>query len=310
MRARAVAAITAVLLALPLAACSPNAAAPPDLPKQDITKWTMPLDEYWTAATDELANYASSLMIAACLKHEGIEWPIPWQSTDEASYLQPPANNSSFPALTVSLAQTDGYRTKFAPGGFGAPTAEWVQARQKLNAIVASTPGFDPLFDACLKKARKQVDESDAVQISNTVLGWSNESLEAANRAPKPKQSSTDWRECMHDAGLPVDQASPVGSDGWMPEQQLLTRLGIPPRWQTGDGAPENPLTQGEIDLAVADATCRESSGWTAAIYTAMWDAQVKIVAERGDELVRLRHQGDALRQVALKIIAEHAPEK
>lgn len=307
---RPLAVIATALLAVPLAACAPQTTAAPDTAKQDMTKWVMPLDEYWTPATDGLSSYANNLLISECLGAEGIEWPIPWQPTDRAAYMSAHANGSAFPALTVELARDDGYRTNFAPGDFGAPTQEGVDAKRKLDGIAASTPGFQPLFDSCLEQSRRHIDESDAVGISNTILGWSHEATEKAMRSDAAKHPAAKWHDCLKDAGYPVDLDSPLGPGAGMPDQKLFDALGIPPRWQTGDGAPENPLTQAEKDLAVADATCRESSGWTAAMYEAMWDAQAEVVAGHADELVRMRDKGEALREKALKIIAEHAPEK
>ncbi|WP_417554400.1 hypothetical protein [Microbacterium sp.] len=313
MRIRAIAAAAAVLLMLPLAACSPSQnSATSQLPKKDIAKWVMPLDEYWSAGTDSLSSYASNLLVSECLKTEYIDWQIPWQSTDPSSYLAPTANMSGFQHLTVEAAREYGYRAPVAPGGMGAPTAEELKQRKQFLTLAASTPGFDAIINVCIKDARKQFDEAESTQIVNTMNGWVRDSWEKAEQNAAVKQTGTIWQKCLNDAGYAVDLAAPIddGADGTMPSRTLLQTLGIPPRWQSGDGAPENPLTQGEIELAVADATCRESSGWSKAIYDAMWVAQTKTVTEHADELVRLRERGDALLKSALQIIAEHAPEK
>lgn len=228
----------------------------------------MPLDEYWSAGTESLSSYASNPLVANCLKAEHIDWQIPWQSTDPASYLAPTANMSSFQNLTVETAREYGYRATVAPGGTGAPTAEELEQRRRFLALAASTPGFDAMIDACIKDARKQFDDAASIRILNTVNAWVFDSWKKANQDALVKKTDTIWRKCLIDAGYAVDLAAPIddGADKAMPSRALLQALSIPPRWQSGDGAPKTPLTQAEIDLAVADATCRESSGWSKAM--------------------------------------------
>ncbi|MBD3943125.1 hypothetical protein IF188_15635 [Microbacterium sp. NEAU-LLC] len=303
IRPLTVAAVAA--LALPLAACASQPVATPELPEQDVAHWVMPLDEFWAPTIDALPNYTENLLVAECMGEEGIDWPIPWQPTDDASYLPPTANMSGMQVLTPEVAREYGYR---APANTGRSDPEGAETMTKLNAIAASTPGFEPLFGACLDEAREQVPSLRLNDWRNRLAGWYYESMEAAMRAPEVEQTGAAWQQCLQDRGYPVDLAAPLTLDEWMPSEELLAKTGVPARWQPGDGGPENPLSQAEVDLAVADAECRASSGWMDAFYQAMWDAQVELVAQHADELVRARDDWITQRDAMLALVAEHAP--
>lgn len=317
-RIRPSAVIAIALLLVPLSACtaepspggSGQSALSGEVSKQDVTRWVMPLDEFASPSLMALPNYASNLLIAECLGEEGIDWPIPWQPTDDASYMPPTANSSGFPNLTVETAREFGYRAPAMAGMLVAPSQENQDALMKLNAIAASTPGFDPLFNSCLEQARKTLPDHESAAIYNQLNGWNWEAMGPALQEVAVQEGAAAWKSCLLDEGYPVDLAAPFDPDAdeAMPTQALLQALGIPSRYQPGDGGPENPLTQAEIDLAVADATCRQSSGWNDATYQALWTAQLKIIDKHADELVRMREEGRKLLDDSLKIIAEHAP--
>lgn len=292
---------------VPLAACASTAAGEVELPAQDRARWVMPLDQFQSASAGPLSNYAENLLVADCLGEEGISWPIPWQPTDDASYLEPPANASGFPALTASLASEYGYRARFNPGAWSGQSPE---ALTELNSIASSTPGFEPLSRACLDEARERVPHLAVNESSNRLTGWMYEAYQTAYTAPRVVEASARWQQCLNDAGYASVPAAPADADAWMPSESLLEEVAIPNRYGEGDGAPESELTQQEIDLAVADATCRESSGWSEAIYQAAWDAQADLVTKHADELVRIRDEWDDAREIVLAVVAAHAPEQ
>lgn len=261
----------------------------------------MPLDQFQAASTDALLSYAENLLVAECLGEEGIDWPIPWQPTDDESYLQPEANMSNFPALTVALATESGYHVNFNHGRRGAS----YEPIQELNAIALSTPGFEPVFGACLDEAREQVPTLAVSESTNRLWGWRAEADPLADDPSAVVEAGARWQQCLKDAGYVAAPDSPYEkdeSDTLMPSDELMAEVGIPPR--------HFELTQQEIDLAVADATCRESSGWSEAHYQAVWDAQVKLVSAHADELVQIREEWEAARKVVLDVVAVHAPEQ
>ena len=117
MKRSAAIATALAVLSLGLAGCS--SATPgtmPELPKQDISRWVMPLDAFSSPLRDSLPNYAENRWMETCLGKEGINWPILAQPTDETSAMVPPANMSGFPILTVEVAKQYGYSATCLPG--------------------------------------------------------------------------------------------------------------------------------------------------------------------------------------------------
>ncbi len=303
--------VAAAALALLLSGCTAAESPAPKAPAEDLTHWTMPLDEFQSASTDALHDYATMLLGAECLAKNGVEYDVPWQPTDDESYLPAPTNFSSFPILTLDIAREQGYRAPRSTGSLGTFN-EQLEAREPFLLLRQTTPGFDTLWDSCLDDANAQLPgEKGEVDYENTTGAWVNQSWETTQRDPSVREADSRWRECMIAVGYRALPDGPLrGDDEWMPTQALRAELGIPDRYQPGDGGAENPLTQEEIDLAVDDATCRESSGWTEAMYEAMWNAQEAIVQKNADELVRQRDAWTAERAELLEIIAAHAPEQ
>jgi hypothetical protein len=314
-RARGVAVLACAGLVASLTACSGTggagaAMAKIELPAQNQAHWVMPLDEFQPPSQGSLASYAENLLTAQCLGESGIEWPIPWQPTDDADYLPPPSNPSGFPALTVEIAQASGYRGNFQPGVWGSAVDRQATFKE-LNGIAASTPGFETVFDTCTKDARTTIPSLHLNGESNRVLGWANEARSTVSTASPVITADAAWRDCLKGMGYVSVPETPLGEDGGMPTQALRHEVGIPddPPPAIDDG-PRLPLTKAEIALAVDDAGCRESSGWSKAVYEAMWNDQVKVVSQHADELVRMRDEWVATRATLLKVIAEHAPSR
>jgi len=329
-RTRTAAVLAVTILAAPLAACStPSAvsaghsASASDLPDKDIASWVMPLDPFSTATLANLSNYAENRRMETCLSNEGFSWPIPVEPTDEASYLAFPKNKSNFPVLTVEIAKRYGYTAVYTPG----PTRE-LQAHVKLNRIAESTPGLDTTLQACTEESRKTFDVSKAFDVSAVAGMWMYEEAKKIPQDPAVKKASTAWKKCVVAAGYDVSISAPAGDEAeWMPTEKLGVELGFyspPPsmRPQPTDGpmhtygdtevdpdtiGPLKP-TPAEIELAVADATCRDSSGWTKAYYEAQWDAEVRVVQKHADQLKAMEADIEALTAQARQIVAENPP--
>lgn len=326
MKRTAAMAATAAVLSLALAGCSSAmSGTTPDLPKQDMARWVMPFDAFSSPLQASLPTYAENRWMETCLGKEGINWPIPAQPTDEASALVPPTNMSAFPILTVEVAKQSGYDATYMPGTGGGQAHR--DQMDKLNAIAQATPGFDPLFESCLKEIRKRLDSVGVNDLTNRMVGWQNEAMNAAYAEPSVKKTGAAWKKCLIAAGYPIKQSAPIGNGEWMPTEALRASLGFSSA-APGAAAPvpsDGPITtrgdasggasvatgptKAEVDLAVADATCRESSGWTAAMYKAMWDAEVDQVKQHADDLVRTKTQLDALLKESLAVIAENPPK-
>lgn len=321
---RTITVLAVAALVAPIAGCAtPPASANgpvPDLPEKDITHWVMPTDQFTSPTLDHLPNYASNRQMETCMTMEGFTWPIPVEPTDDASYLAFPKNLSSFPALTVDVARQYGYRANYMPGVW---LPDGRKNFTKLNRIAESQPGFEPVFHACLASSRKVFDDTKAGDIYNTFNMWRSEAEKGINQDSAVRKSGATWKRCLADAGYQVDISAPYGEGDAMPTQKLGEEIGLytpqptrPPRMDGGtwgdteaDPDSERPApTPAEFDLAIADATCRESSGWTKAVYDAMWNANVEVVRNHADQLRKMKTEGDALIAQARQIIADNPP--
>lgn len=336
-RTRTAAVLAVTILAAPLAGCStPSAVASgtmrtseatsaseamPGLPEKDLAHWVMPMDEYSPEVLMHLSNYAENRRMETCLSSEGFSWPIPVEPTDDASYFTFPKNKSSFPALTVEIAKQFGYTANYMPGIW---LEDGLQTNTKLNRIAESSPGFEPVFRACLDASRTTFDVNKLSDIYNTMSMWRYEESKGVPQEPAVKKASASWKKCISAAGYDVSISAPVGDEGeQMPTQKLGIELGFyappPSKFPTNgrtygdtevdpDTAGPRRSTPAEIELAVADATCRDSSGWTKAYYEAQWDAQVRVVQNHADQLKTMKADIEALTVQARQIVAENPP--
>jgi hypothetical protein len=83
---------------------------------------------------------------------------------------------------------------------------------------------------------------------------------------------------------------------------------------QAGSGVDEVPVSgvgrdvpSSEVRVASADATCRDSSGYAAALYQSEWELQAQAVADNADQLERYRVQADELLATADAMLEEYA---
>lgn|GEM_PF-3596864 len=288
---------------------------------KDIAHWVMPMDPYSSAVLLQLSSYAENRRMETCLSKEGITWPIPIEPTDDASYFAFPKNTSSFPALTVEIAQQFGYTANYMPGIW---LEDGIQTSTRLNRIADSSPGFEPVFRACLDESRKTFDMQKISDIYNASNMWMYEKSRGVPQEPAVKKAADSWKKCITAAGYDVSISAPVGDkEEQMPTQKLGIELGFfapPPTKLPTDGrtygdtevdpdaAAPRKKTRAEIELAVADATCRDSSGWTKAYYEAQWNAEVEVVRNHADQLKTMKADIEALTAQARQIVTDNPP--
>lgn len=285
--------------AIALGGCTSAPTPTIDLPAQDRARWVMPLDEFASPAASELAAYATMLLVRECLAPSGVDLPVAWQPTDEAAYLVETANPSRFPVLTPEIAGEWGYR---APREPGLPDA----SRDEFLRVAMSTPGFDALYDGCLDEAEQSIPQRPR-EWSNHLTGLVNQAGATASADGAVTDADAQWKACLSEKGYASLPDSPLGEE-WMPTTALQEQLGIVRYEGAADGSAENPLTAVEIELAVADAECRESVGWSEARYQAEWAAQAGLVAADADALARGAEEVRADVGAIQRVIVEHAP--
>lgn len=266
-------------------ASGPGGAAGPssgeiDLPAQDVDRWVMPVDEF-VPHDISVTDYAENLLVQECMAESGYVWEVPWVDVDA-----PP------PVTTNEVGRTlfDGDLAA-AWGYLSAPDARADLAGQaELNAR-AGTPEEDEQNAACLDAVRADALPLPSSGSRNLASSLGMAADRAARLDPAVLAAAEEWRACMEPLGvsdLPRDPQE-------MPSESLRAEFGRVPRAADGAGLDALPVAgPREIEVAVADARCRDTSGWRTTRYQAEWERQVTAVAENADALVRAREESDA----------------
>lgn len=244
----------------------------------------MPLDPY-LPGNPFLMDYAENLLVSPCMTEAGFHWTVPWQDIHQPP--SPTRNATDLRIFTEAIAAEFGYRDQ---GSNLQPNDAWREVAQSKQQISAAE---ERALIGCLETAREALpllDGSTAV-----ATGFSNAALGAAQEDPNVKAAAQRWVECMKPAGMSDLPDSPF----MMPTEALKRTL------EMSSGS--EPSAE-EIELAVLDAGCRESSGWREAAYEAEWELQLEALLENADELERLRQIHSEHQALVMKVIAENAP--
>lgn len=271
-------AIVATLVAL-TSGCQPLEAPVPPLPEKDMDQWVLPLDTYLPPYFE--AQYARQLLMRACMDRAGFEFRVAPVDIDEAP---PETSNSSGRRLfDVDLASRYGYH--FAP-------SQRVDRRlaQEIAATQYSTIEQRQLDD-CIRSAQAKLGAP-----SDSLADWLGFTVDVTSD-PDVMSSVGSWAACLH-ARFPGD------GTGWpedMPGERRGSEFGL-------DRATEwdaDPPSDEEIALAVADAECRDSSGFREAYYSAEWNAQLVLIENNRRDLGEEYVRNEAYRRRTLATIDE-----
>lgn len=256
-----------------------------ELPDRDLVAWRMPLPALFPGVEGGLGNHAENVLIAACVEGAGLDWPIPEESIEEIDA------TSHQGLLTQEWAEAHGYHSA------GEVDVAGQEAQRTLNRIAGSTPGFETVFADCLGGIREEHDWTQAeTEIVNGIL--SPGATAAAERAVADERvadATAAWRRCRSEAGFERLTDDPAA----MPTPEDMEEWGLAGK----DLVPYPAPTAAEIELASADAACRESSGWNAERYDAEWTAQVAYIVEHADEIREQRDRWSELRAEMLAAI-------
>jgi hypothetical protein len=253
-----------------------------DLPAKNIDQWVMPLDAY-AVGSATLFDYAENILVQPCMEEAGFAFDSPWVDLD------------ADPPVTSTAAGRRIFDTEIAAqwGYHDAPS-------NQPNAAELAAANTEPLSDAaqaqflsCLDSAREQVplpSAQDQLAASLASAAWDatladSSVLEAAER----------WRACMAPVG--VSDLPDLPFD--MPSASLSAEFGL-----DGDGVTTSPGAR-ELEVAAADASCRESSGFRQTVYDLEWEKEASALQENADTLTRAQEHNDARRAAALKVVNE-----
>lgn len=293
-------AASAVVIVTGLTGCSTAGVhrADLDLPAKNQSQWRLPLDQYSPPLID-VEYDAQQVFVQKCMAEAGHDWVVhldPAGTTTGESW-----NAAGRKLFSVELAETYGY------GNSGqisrSPEAEqaWLDGERSRRALAEQVP---EAAENCLDQSTAVLDDEPSWQVYDLAQEIAGGASKDAQESPEVVEAVSRWRECMADAGLPdlpaVPEEMPPASvdDGGGPA--------IDAPYSVGD---EFDVSAEERRVAVADATCQDSSGYASALYDAEWDAQVDAMTSHADDLVRYGGQLEEQRARAESYLAENTPE-
>ncbi len=247
----------------------------------------MPVDAYLPTSLDIVA-YAENVLVSECLSAAGYSWDVPDYDVDAPL---PVTENSAHRALfTEEIAARWGY--------LAAPTTQVNAAAQAELAASELPTGSAELFTPCLDAVRADELPLASGQASSFAASLGSAADQAALLDSTVLSAGTDWRACMAPLGISDLPDSPAD----MPTATLKQAFG---RGSTGVDVDLGELVPSvyEVEVATADAACRESSGWTQARYEAEWSRQVTAVQENADALERIRVENEEVEARALAVL-------
>lgn len=281
---------SSIALLAALAGCSSNAgdAAEANLPEKNMTTWVMPLDQYIPADT-HAADYAENLLVSPCMTKAGFSWNVPWQDMKASSTTS--LNTVGRSVFSEGLARQWGYH--LAPSA-DSSLAAWKQFTQ---AHVDLSTAEESALTSCLKSARKDLPRlPGSAQIAS---GLGETAFQAALEEKTVKTAAAKWRSCM----LPQGVSDLPDTPSKMPSNSVALEFGL-----NGDVSAAAPaVSDAERKLAIADAQCRDSSGYRTAVYDAEWSQQVKLLKDNADELGRVKAAIKKNKSAVDAVIASHA---
>lgn len=280
-------------------------------------QWVFPIDQYRLTMPESGAlDYADSLVLYDCMADNGFPNYQIGPTYSEAAY-----NTSEF--STYSEVWPIFNETTAAKYGYHEPPRRFDVDRDTLVALNGQqmSQAMAEQLNKCLgvpdsPTENRELSEFEKVGSLDSQTGsdmW--DIYYAAFKAEPVVEAGKQWHECMTPLGI-ADlpeipdglTASPTPSqwEAWWPTQEAVNN---------GNGGttvtqgPEKPITVEEINTAVADAKCRESSGYTHELYTAIWNGEYQKLAtdsEFADRMKSNRAAMDAAVTKAKQIIAAH----
>lgn len=253
---------------------------------KNIALWALPLDEF-VPDFSNVDNYAEQLLLASCLGNEGIDWPVPWQDIEEPT--SPVFNPAGRRLFNTEIAEKYGFRTNLGP-------SKSAQLWESFLIYEPTEPGFQDAFDACLADIREEypvLDTEDGLFVTGLVT----QIQEEASLAPEVQEAADRWRSCMKPQGF-----GRLADPDEFPSTELQEELGSVPPLETVE-----PSVR-ELEVAMAHATCLDSSGYSAAMYDLEWKLQETAIERDRAKLDRIRNAVHARETAVREIIAANAP--
>lgn len=239
--------------------------------QKDQDTWALPTDPYSAQPRESLRNQALSTLEVQCMWDAGYTEHQNWW--DASTPLPVDARASGeVPLFNQQLAAQCGYGL--------APDPRSTVGADSYNVGGDGSEEFAQAQTRCWTTAIDQllaVDQASADPIAQTIKKQMG-NLRADTSLLPLQGAAANWTECMAPlqiADLPTHPWDP----GAMPPESLFERW----LWD-----PLCPASEEEVAYAVHDAQCRESSGWTDALYEVEWEIHQSFVEEYPSELAAL----------------------
>ncbi|MBF0817632.1 hypothetical protein E4U02_14590 [Microbacterium paludicola] len=235
---------------------------------------------------DIAENYAEQLLLQRCLEPLGYPWPVPRQDVNEE--LPPTHNRVGHRLFDVDIARNWGY-------SFAAIATPNVVAWDNFRSTVSRTDSAErnSAIEACLGEIRREYPPTPADDAPR-VLSLVQKAAATAAKDADVRAASERWTTCMAPLSITDLPADPMAMPSDSVEKTFLNSAIRP--------------TPDEVRIAVADAECMESSGYSDALYRAQKAAQLDILNEHRSELEQIRSNLSDRRTAVLEIISRHSP--
>lgn len=240
---------------------------------RDINRWVLPSDRY-APPSKILERAAMQSAVVACLAQHGIQMPQAKYNLEAGPGETRSATDQRI--FNVAVAQKYGYGEAPDPR---VDTESRVRVREFRQNM---TDEQRALEDQCYDQVEQDlgVHTLDTQDGESAVQAWQWGVPESPDPlSPELKPHVEQWRACMAPLGIPDLNEYPEFGP---PAVSLAEKWGY-----MQDIRPEDlpPATPEEIAVAVADATCQETSGYTEALYNAQWDIEQRYIDEHKQDL-------------------------
>ena len=218
----------------------------------NVRNWELPLTSQWSKIRAESNLIAEDFWVAQCM---GAPTDLPATVQAFTARQQPGVTwNSDLRRLfTPEIAGQYGYRTS-------STFADHAENPNEMKG--ESTDKRQGCFDRLRQEFPLPPYDGAVQRIQSVAFG-------AARQQPEVLDAAKRWQECLtKQTGI-----SPPPSPMDMPTEDLVKKFDIP---RDLSGTPTAP----EISLALADAKCQISSGFTLTLHTAEVAAQQALISE------------------------------
>lgn len=245
---------SATVLSLTLiAACSPKA-------DSAILEWRLPLDEYRTAQR-AVNEWAENVLLGECMEERGSVLKIAAPAERGEVW-----NEFDRRLFSVKIAESYGYHTD-------PLSQDAIDADTWNSATSTSDAAWSAHFEQCIADARTELPLPENLILAD-LLGVDayRQSLED----PRVVERASEWRKCFNErSGLRVE----VDPDE-MPTVEMAEDFDL--YVDTSADLEVEPMEQ---EIAIMDAECRESTGYTATLYDTEVENQEDLLSTNFQEL-------------------------